>query len=110
MEQDKEMLEFYAAMREPEIKISESASDEQARLITDINWLLNGRNYEPEIPIKLVMADGKEFVCEKFLYREDRLWAERYSKKGDYWEQVTLDGANEMSLNKLYSQLIDEIF
>lgn len=110
MEQDKELLEFYAAMREPEIKISESASDEQARLITDINWLLNGRNYTLETPIELVMADGKEFVCEKLLYREDRLWAERYSRSGDYWEQVTLDGANEFALDKLYSQLIDEIF
>ena len=98
------------AMHEPEIIISANASEEQARLVNDINWVLNGCRHETEEPIVLRDTDGDTIKCETVLYYENRIYAERYDMAGDYWERQLLDTIVPEDLDKLYIQLIREIF
>ena len=103
---------YYAmleAMHEPDIIISSNASEEQARLVNDINWVLNGCEHKLEKPI--ILRSNVDFIeCERIIYRERKLYADRYDMKGDYWERILLDTIVVEDLYKLYKQLIDEIF
>lgn len=110
-EQDYEeaMQAAYDAMCEPEIIISDNASPEQERLVNDINWLLNGCEHTLEKPLKLA-SKVDTIMCEKVVYQNKELYAERYDMAGDYWERMLLETVISDDLEMLYGQLINEKF
>ena len=110
-EQDYEeaMQAAYDAMCEPEIVISDNASPEQVRLVNNINWLLNGCEHTLEKPLKLA-SRVDTIMCEKVVYQNKELYAERYDMAGDYWERLLLETVISDDLEMLYGQLINEKF
>lgn len=103
------MRDAYEAMCEPDIVISDNASQEQERLVKDINWVLNGCEHKLESPIMLA-SNVDTILCEKLVYQKKQLYAERYDMAGDYWERLLLKTVVSADLDKLYTQLINEIF
>ena len=103
------MRDAYEAMCEPEIVISDNASEEQVRLVNDINWLLNGCEHTLEKPLKLA-SKVDTIMCEKVVYQNRELYAERYDMAGDYWERLLLETVISDDLEMLYGQLINEKF
>lgn len=103
------MRDAYEAMCEPEIVISDNASEEQVRLVNDINWLLNGCEHTLEKPLKLA-SKVDTIMCEKVVYQNRELYAERYDMAGDYWERLLLETVISNDLEMLYGQLINEKF
>jgi hypothetical protein len=105
----RDAYEAMAAMDAPEIVISDNASEEQVRLVNDINWLLNGCNHKLETPITL-----RSRVCsgvyESVIYDKKQLYVERYDKAGDYKVQLLLETVISDDLDRLYGQLINEMF
>lgn len=105
----RDAYEAMCAMEGPEIAISDNASEDQARLVNNINFVLNGCTHTLLEPIVL-KSEVDSIACETVIYRDKRIYAERYDKAGDYWEQLLLDTIVPEDLDKLYGQLINEIF
>lgn len=106
---EKAYYNMIEAMSEPDIIISSNACEEQARLVNNINWALNGCEHKLEKPI--ILRSNVDFIeCESIIYRERKLYADRYDMTGDYWERLLLETITPDDLEKLYKQIIDEIF
>ena len=105
----RDAYETMVAMDAPEIVISDNASEEQVRLVNDINFLLNGCEHTLEKPLKLA-SKVDTIMCEKVVYQHRELYVERYDMAGDYWERMLLEAVLYDDLDRLYKQLIDEIF
>lgn len=103
----RDAYEAMAKMEAPEIVISDNASEEQVRLVNDINWLLNGCDHTLEKPLKLASKVGT-IMCEKVVYQNRNLYAERYDMAGDYCERMLLETVISDDLDMLYGQLINE--
>lgn len=106
---EKAYYDMIEAMSEPDIIISSNACEEQARLVNNINWVLNGCEHKFEKPI--ILRSNVDFIeCESIIYRERKLYADRYDMTGDYWERLLLETIIPDDLEKLYKQIIDETF
>lgn len=108
------MEEAEEAMTEPQIEISEDASDEQRELVEKINFALNGVSHAFKEPIRLDFMENGVFagsiLCECVCYALDTIVATKYNYYEDNWDFVRLDTIRPAALDALWAKIIDELY